>query len=170
MFAVTKAGHSIEFEIKISRSDFLKDREKQVVIGRRVRSKHDILADKESTEGPRRFFYVAPKGMLKLDEIPAWAGLIEVVGLHRTPVIVKAAPFRSKVDKVSNTVKEKIRRGMYWRYWHLRVALARKDIPLDEFDEANTAWLEEANESTNGTESQTTGVVTEHHRGDSVDR
>ena len=52
------------YEIKASRSDFKKD-----------------VKDDQKQRGARlyanEFYYVAPKGMLKYDEIPLWAGLME---------------------------------------------------------------------------------------------
>lgn len=52
------------YEIKVSRGDFLKD-----------------LKDEIKQRGARiyadRFYYATPFGLLKIEEIPVWAGLIE---------------------------------------------------------------------------------------------
>lgn len=61
----SNAGNpTIAFEIKASRSDFKKD-----------------INDDRKQRGARlyanEFYYVAPKGMIKIDEVPLWAGLIE---------------------------------------------------------------------------------------------
>ena len=55
----------IVFEIKVSRQDFKKDIEK---------------FDKQRTAKAisNYFYYVTPKGLLKPEEIPDWAGLIEI--------------------------------------------------------------------------------------------
>lgn len=62
----SNAGNeTIGFEIKASRQDFKKD-----------------VTDELKQRGARlycnRFYYVAPKGMLKSEEIPIWAGLWEL--------------------------------------------------------------------------------------------
>lgn len=70
------------FEIKVSRADFRRDSfEKQ----RGAR----LFAD--------QFYYVTPAGLLKKDEIPDWAGLIELHGgqlkeIVRAPLLDKCAP------------------------------------------------------------------------------
>ncbi len=67
------------FEIKVSRADYRRDTyEKQ----REAR----LFSD--------RFYYVTPPGLLQAEEIPDWAGLIEIVeGKKR---IVVPAPLRDK--------------------------------------------------------------------------
>lgn len=64
--ANSSAGfQAIAYEIKISRADFRRDtHEKQ----RQAR----LFSD--------RFYYVAPKGLIKPEELPDWAGLIEFDG------------------------------------------------------------------------------------------
>lgn len=85
---VTKAFFWTEYEIKVSRSDFLADfkkgrkiyqNRKQVVV-----KKHDeLISGKEIhlygqvLSRPKYFYFVTPKGMLKLSEIPKHCGLIE---------------------------------------------------------------------------------------------
>lgn len=81
--AVTKAGYWTEFEVKLSRQDFLKDKTKE--IGRWegtypdmikiVENKHDLLAMTE--RGPARFYYAVKEGVVMIEDIPAWAGLLE---------------------------------------------------------------------------------------------
>lgn len=81
---ITKSGYLREYEVKISRSDFLADCRK-TENARPLRwegpevvqtSKHDLLAAK-STRGPVQFWFVVPEGMIRLNEVPEWAGLIE---------------------------------------------------------------------------------------------
>lgn len=62
----SKAGNEvIGYEVKASRADFLND-----------------LKDPEKQKSlrcfARRFYYVAPKGIIKPEELPAWAGLYEL--------------------------------------------------------------------------------------------
>ena len=83
---ITKAGYWHEYEVKVSRADFLRDAAKKrrdswkyeggVRIDLPGARKHDLLAA-GSTKGPSRFTYVAPAGLLALADVPEWAGLME---------------------------------------------------------------------------------------------
>lgn len=64
MISAEKGNYTTAFEIKVSRADFLKD------------IKND-LKQRGARLYSSNFYYVTPKGMLKPDEIPMWAGLIE---------------------------------------------------------------------------------------------
>jgi hypothetical protein len=68
--AVTMAGQVYEYEVKISRSDFLKDASKR---------RHKIYTGLQEGLRPNRFWYVAPTGLLATEDIPAFAGWIECV-------------------------------------------------------------------------------------------
>jgi hypothetical protein len=67
------------YEIKISRADFRRDTHAKQ---RQAR----LFSD--------RFYYVAPKGLLKPDDLPDWAGLYEWTEDGLTMTV--AAPFRDK--------------------------------------------------------------------------
>jgi hypothetical protein len=118
LFAVTKAGMGVEFEIKISRSDFKADTAKT--------DKHRRLALGDPF-GPSRFFYVMPEGMVTVEEIPTWAGLIYVAergglfgGSSRIAIrTVKPAPKLHR-HAVPQKVTDHMRSVFYWRYWNLR--------------------------------------------------
>lgn len=64
MISAEKGNYTTAFEIKVSRADFLKDIKNN-------------LKQRGARLYSSNFYYVAPKGMLKPDEIPMWAGLIE---------------------------------------------------------------------------------------------
>jgi len=76
----SKGNHKIAFEIKTSRSDFLNEMKKPL-------KRHPALMISN------QFYFAAPKGMLKPDEIPQEAGLVEV-GTEGEVVIKVAAPLR----------------------------------------------------------------------------
>lgn len=57
-----------EFEIKVTHSDFLKDFDKEL--------KHENY--KNGVNCPNHFYYIAPKGVIPVEEIPDHAGLYEV--------------------------------------------------------------------------------------------
>jgi hypothetical protein len=80
---ITANGYMREFEIKTSRSDFLRDAKKHTFAGwnspnpRQRLNKHELLASGD-TRGPSCFYFATPKGLLDPHDIPVWAGLIEV--------------------------------------------------------------------------------------------
>lgn len=57
-----------EFEIKVTRSDFFSDR-------RKINKQSSLLA---GMCVPNLFYYVVPEKMIKVDEVPKWAGLMYV--------------------------------------------------------------------------------------------
>jgi len=62
----SKGHHAIAYEIKRSRGDFLRDVKKANTKHRGAKAYSD------------EFYYVAPPKMIKVEELPPWAGLIEV--------------------------------------------------------------------------------------------
>lgn len=80
--AVTRAGYWTEFEVKLTRQDFLKDKGKDRSkwegkwpdMVKKVEMKHDLLATTET--GPARFYYAVREGIATEADMPAWAGLL----------------------------------------------------------------------------------------------
>lgn len=66
MFKMTWSWYILEYEIKISRWDFFNDFKKW--------NKHELL--KEWKLSCNRFFFVVPKDLIKIDEIPEYAWLL----------------------------------------------------------------------------------------------
>lgn len=66
---MTQSGYWHEIEIKISKADFKKDFEKK--------DKHTTLISRIG-KLPNCFSYCAPKGVLSIDDIPEYAGFIEI--------------------------------------------------------------------------------------------
>jgi hypothetical protein len=84
MFEITASGYFREYEVKLSRSDFLRDTHKEKeklprAYGepRVLERKHEMLA-RGATHGPTAFWYVTPVGLLTIQEVPDYAGLIEM--------------------------------------------------------------------------------------------
>lgn len=83
IFEITKSGYFREYEVKTSIADFRADAKKTQKKfwwrGDRQQggNKHELLAD-HSTRGPVQFWFVTPAGLIPLEEIPEWAGLIEI--------------------------------------------------------------------------------------------
>lgn len=69
----TKSGYVYEFEIKISRADFKNDFKNK-------KKKHTLLEDKnsENSKRPNYFYYVVPKDMIDVEDVPDYAGLLYV--------------------------------------------------------------------------------------------
>ncbi len=140
---VTDAGYFNEYEIKLSRQDFAADRLKRDVSVEYTDhgwkrnagpTKHQRLAMGDPA-GPRRFYFVVPQGMLKLSEIPEWAGLLEAVpnGSGRLNRVVfseaKGAPVL-KGAKVSQSVRQHLMATFYWRFY--KQYLTGRRVDLDE--------------------------------------
>ena len=85
MFIVKNNGYIYEIEIKISVSDFKSDR-KKIDKHNRLKSKSGFI--------PNKFFYCTPKGLLKISDIPEYAGLIEIGEMGEYNI--KEAPFLHK--------------------------------------------------------------------------
>lgn len=66
--AVTMSGQVIEYEVKVSRSDFHRDRKKL---------RHKFYSMEIPGELPNRFWYVTAPGIITIDDLPSWAGWME---------------------------------------------------------------------------------------------
>lgn len=75
LYKLTKSGYVVEYEIKISKSDFKADMKKGFKIWNSEDRilKHDIIKNGERSN---RFFFVVPSDLIKPDEIPEYCGLI----------------------------------------------------------------------------------------------
>jgi hypothetical protein len=120
-FEITKSGYFVEWEIKISLADFKADRHKEDKYFKNGK-KHDRLLARD-IKGPTRFYYVAPEGMIKPEDLPPWAGLWEAVlgtGPGRTTAHIGetvAAP-RLHKTKLDPKVREHALGVCYWRLHH----------------------------------------------------
>ncbi len=66
--ALSKSNMLHEYEVKISRSDFLADKKQKS-----IKFSHFEIRNERTI--PNYFFYVCPEGMISESEIPVWAGL-----------------------------------------------------------------------------------------------
>lgn len=131
---MSKSGYTYEFEIKISRSDFkadFKKVEKHTLLGmkenfkvipghywegRRYSPAHTdvrILDRRKLT--PNRFYYVTPKGLLTVSDIPEYAGLLEIEG--KKVRITKTAPL---LHKEKQDLTQTLLQKFYWAYRNLK--------------------------------------------------
>jgi hypothetical protein len=135
VFEVTAGGYFREYEIKLTRPDFFADRLKRQGQWRRfppdrpfdpaaVVTKHSLLSAR-SSDGPTRFWYVVPSGLIQATELPEWAGLIELTLWHgrwRKRVIVDAPQLHRQ--KLAESVVAHARGVCYWRMHSLLIAEA----------------------------------------------
>lgn len=103
-WAMDYNGMVREFEIKISRQDFLKDKDK----GKHEKYKNDKKA-------PNYFFYVCPKGLIQKHEIPSNYGLIYVIN----EFVIELIKSPRKLHERPFTDWEYLCKKIYSRYWNL---------------------------------------------------
>ena len=118
-WALDYNGMVREFEIKITRQDFLKDKEK---------GKHkDYFQGKKA---PNYFFYVCPHGMILPSEIPTNYGLLWIRNNNYLELIKKPKKLHEKYF----TDWEYLCRKIYSRYWSiLKDDYYNKEISIDEY-------------------------------------
>ncbi len=139
-FVVTKAGLGVEYEVKVSRSDFFADMKKEAkhltLSTRRMYGTYQEREGKRLVKKireldipikmPNRFYYVVPMDLIKLEEIPEYAGLMYVSNYQL--IEVKKAPMlhKEKLDyKMFLTDK-------FYYYWQKSISeLKWKSIEID---------------------------------------
>lgn len=99
VLSLNKSGYLIEFEVKISRPDFLVDAKKR---------KFNFYNNGTHRLMPNRFYYVCPEDLISVDEIPSIAGLM-YYNEHGLSV-VKNAPLLHKLKHDPETIKTKFLR------------------------------------------------------------
>lgn len=119
-----KSKHAIEFEVKNSYADFVKDFNKI--------DKHEILSTgklkgKEIQFRPNRFYYVCPENIIPVDKVPEYAGLIYVKEGY-DPIIIKEARLlhREKLE-----YEKKLCKKYYFRYYNLLRLEKIKDYDIN---------------------------------------
>jgi hypothetical protein len=110
VLAVTKFGYAVEYELKISRSDFKADFKKP---------KHKLF-NKGQGGMISKFWFVVPQGLVKKSEVPAYAGLMYCYfkGTDRMIDIVKY-PAKMKCIKVDANNTRRLYRSMMYRFLQL---------------------------------------------------
>lgn len=123
-----KNGYCAEYEIKISKSDFKADFKKLqkhsiLETGKYIQKRKRFLKynekrlpiykyweeEKEYKLRPNKFFYVVPKGLITIEDIPKYTGLI-YINEDKTIQVIKEAPFTHKEklgDKLINILCNK---------------------------------------------------------------
>lgn len=112
LFVLKKSGYVVEYEIKISRSDFFADFKKE--------RKHIGLVNGKSR--CNRFYYVVPKELVSKSEVPKYAGLIWAEKNSNGSIffkIVKNAPTIHKI-KVDTLIYRELAHKLSFREQNYR--------------------------------------------------
>jgi len=126
LLVITKSGYVWEIEVKISRSDFKADFNKRIpgklINGKIITYKHEAI--KTGIYGPNRFYFAAPAGLIKPEELPSYCGLIEDPFFHTA----KKAPIIHKRDVINYKA---LFHTTYWRHhrvYNELINTKRRDI------------------------------------------
>lgn len=130
---ITRSGYIYECEIKISKGDFKHDFKKK--------KKHLILEGEDNSEqSPNYFYYVVPKDLISVDEVPEYAGLIYVDisydsngKINGYPIsFVKTAPLihKNKVDLNTLDLTDKF----YFNYINWKDVARNKDKQIENLE------------------------------------
>lgn len=134
LLRVTKAMYTIEYEIKLTKSDFCADFRKShnTIVGIKNRrmvydkqTKHDYYL---SGKGPNEFYYVFPQGLIDLQNVPDWCGVIEVkeydyFGQTRLSLHKVQHPHRLHKDVINTHHLNHLYESTYYRYWSLKSSI-----------------------------------------------
>ena len=140
--SISKAGYITEYEVKISKSDYKADFNKQLDIRMKTPLfKHDAYAmgvdscvrysrhDEYSIRIPKHFYFVCPEGMISKDKVPTHCGLIYAKWIDKEQEIqygrkvlletIKQAPVLKNNYKAGPKDIEQLRIGLYFKFWKL---------------------------------------------------
>jgi len=109
LISVSSSDLVTEWEVKISRNDFLQDFKKK---------KHSYFVKNRIDKIPSYFYYAVDSHILKLKELPEYAGLV-YIKLDKVKII-KRAP-RLHTIKIDTRRREYLERGLMYRFWKLRI-------------------------------------------------
>lgn len=136
IWIMTKSGYSYETEVKISRNDFKND-------FKHKKNKHLLLESLDAAENKRRpnyFYYAVPEGLISVEEVPEYAGLLYIVPIsdhfNRVDVVKKAPQIhKEKTDTEFLNLIDKF----YFNYINARYNLRKyKEDTQKVLDEART--------------------------------
>ena len=114
LLSITTSNRLYEYEIKISRSDFKADFNKKNKHWMYQRAK-EYAGNVAALRIPSCFYYVVPDSLIRLEEVPPYAGLIYICD-RRFAHIVKRAP-KLHSDTVAQYVKDKIAVTLMWKVY-----------------------------------------------------
>lgn len=132
VFAINKSGLMFEYEIKISRSDYFADFKNKTHKHNNLQNNTAITIYDEWKRGKKtgnevthiglsnRFYYVCPHDMIRIDEVPKYAGLIyidgeKVIEIKKAPIIHKNKADERVYKRIATILSERFVWGMAYR-------------------------------------------------------
>ena len=125
LWCLRKSGLYDEIEVKVSKADFRID-ERKTIMTENVNAKgwKDKWIDKSKREAnvdgelANYFWYAFPKGLVDHDDVPEWAGIMEI-----DPDTMRAReirmPKRLHGTKLTDLQKFKQTRKLHFRFWKM---------------------------------------------------
>lgn len=132
LLSMTKSGFVHEFEIKTTRSDWSKEKriiENMADDGCKLRRAQSLSKQfcygEDLGISPNYFWLCAPSGVIREDEIPEYAGVIEVYEFRKKQriKIMKNAPLLHH-GKASDKMMFSMLRSMNYKYWNQKRKVA----------------------------------------------
>jgi hypothetical protein len=112
LLSVTKAQLVHEVEIKSSVADFQRDFEEKTY-------KHHALENQKGYRTANYFWFGVPDGLVEVEDVPAYAGLLYVTEAGGVDVMRRAPRIHGK--KLRERDRAYIERGLTLRYWKTRL-------------------------------------------------
>jgi hypothetical protein len=116
----TEGGRFTEFEVKMSRSDFMADSRKTDDLFFKegpALTKHQALSIGHK-DGPNHFWFVTMQGIVTANEVPQWAGWMEfnkLGGITERKDAPKLHSHKRDMERITRSMQ-----CFYYRYWNLR--------------------------------------------------
>ena len=113
VISISKSDYIYEYEVKISRSDFKADfkKEKHKLMLEGVGTKQRLIKENNKMISdtwyltPNYFYFVVPENLIKIEEIPDYAGLM-YMNENLEFDIIKKAPLIHKTKATSNFIRQ----------------------------------------------------------------
>lgn len=105
--AISRSGYTYEAEIKISHNDFLNE-------AKNKKRKLSVLRGEREEKRPNYFYYVCPTGIISVEELPDYAGLI-YINDNRFTVVVNAPKLHKEKDVFTD---EYLSKKFYYGMWN----------------------------------------------------
>lgn len=124
LLSVTRAGLIHDFEIKVTRADFRREL-KQYETGNdyvNCKRRRHVAMTNGASKCPNYFWFAYPAGMIGVEDVPDFAGAIEVSDSPKKilyPIVRREAP-RLHGNKLTDRQRDYIVRGLAYRYWDMR--------------------------------------------------
>lgn len=128
LMSMTKSLFLHEFEIKTTRSDWLKEyriitegRDDGCKLRRAVSLHKQFNSNVDQRTCPNYFWVCAPSGVVHDDELPSYAGMIEIYNFRKKDRIkvIKSAP-RLHTGKCSDKMIASMYRSLNFKFWNMR--------------------------------------------------